>query len=69
MVDDKDVGPSEGLLLGRAAAGDLNAPTGGGLYLAGIPALVRFGVQKARMAKTTAGFRGNIRDVVFINDE
>ncbi len=45
------------------------APSDGGLYLAGIPPLVSFAVNKARMAQTTAGFQGNIRDVVFINKE
>ncbi len=66
FVDDEELTEDSPL---EIAAGDFNAPTEGGLFVAGIPRLIGFGVEKAAMAKTTAGFRGNIRDIVFINDE
>ncbi len=66
MVDDREV--SGELRLGRMV-GEIRAPAKGGLYVAGVPSLAHFGVQKADMVKTLKGFHGNVRDIVFMDDE
>ena len=68
-MDDKEMTASEELSL-RRMVGEIKAPSvGGGLYVAGVPALSQFGVSQAGMVGSMAGFRGNIRDIVFIDDE
>lgn len=57
---------AEGILLDSV---EITAPANGGLYLGGIPYLLREAVEKAAMVGSTNGFVGTLGDVVFIDEK
>ena len=49
--------------------GDILSPAQGGLFIGGVPTLMRFAVKSAGMVETAKVFYGNIEGIAFLDDE
>ena len=68
-VDDKHINESGGIFLQENNGNnEIPAPSNKGLYIGGIPYLLRDVVEKANLIGSVNGLVGTIGDVVFIDD-
>ncbi len=66
-VDDQLVSEDNRIELGKGV-NEIPSPSSGGLYIGGLPFIIRDNVDNAGMAGSVNGFVGTISDLAFIDD-